>query len=113
MEVWVLDGGKGEWVHRMPVEDVVFGDIEAAEGPLAVGDFLDGDFLALGLWAVDAEQVRVEGLERGWVFVIEDHVALDGEAEFEGVLGGPGFALGGNGSGGMRGIGAVPESDRW
>ena len=33
--------------------------------------------------------------------------------EFEGVLGGPGFALGGDGSGGMRGVGAVPDSDRW
>ena len=109
----VLDGGMGKWVHRMPVEDGVFGDIEAAEGPLAVGDFLDGGFLALGPRAVDAEEVGVEGQELGWVFIVEDHVALDGEAEFEGVLGGPGFALGRDGSGGMRGVGAVPDSDRW
>ena len=66
----------------------MFGGIEAAEGPLAMGDFLDGDFLALGPRTVDAEEVGVEGLERDWVFIIEDHVALDRVAEFEYVLGG-------------------------
>ncbi len=102
-----LHGFVGLRVQGRPVEREAFGDVEAAEGPLAVGDLLDGEFLAFGLGGVDAEKFGVEGYKGGGVLGSEDNVALDGETKFEGVLRGAGLALLSARTGGMGGVGAV------
>jgi hypothetical protein len=97
------------------VEDAVeAGDEHAGFEPpaadhheLADGDALDGEDLLGGLGVVVGEGVGAEVVELAVLLEAEHGDVGGGEAVFAGIEGGAGLALGGAGSGGLRGVGPV------
>jgi hypothetical protein len=74
---------------------------------LADGDALDGEDLLGGLGLVVGEGVGAEVVELAVLLEAEHGDVGGGQGMFAGVEGGAGLALGGAGSGGLRGVGPV------
>jgi hypothetical protein len=88
-------------------EDAGFQAVGAEDGLLGEGHALEGEHFLGGLGLIEGDEVGAEVGDFVEVLEADDGEGGRGEAVFAGVLGRVGFALGGAGTGGFLGVGAV------